>query len=131
MRRSHLSHCLDAGELALVWRGGWVMGLISQSKGHVYFLAADNGLTKIGCTTNLDRRIRQLKAGLPMKARLVYVFESNNITGWENYFHDRYYKKRKHGEWFELSAYDLDELAEWVYNVCEPTEDKIPDYDLV
>ena len=73
----------------------------SQPKptGHVYFLRANNTV-KIGFSTNLSERLRNIRTGCPEKVRLVKVVAGTMKT--ERMYHDRYAEYRLDGEWFDL-----------------------------
>lgn len=67
--------------------------------GHVYFLRAGNTV-KIGFSTNLSERLRNIRTGCPEKVRLVKVVAGTMKT--ERMYHDRYAEYRLDGEWFDL-----------------------------
>ena len=91
------------------------MGIIQDIPGWVYFLAADNGLTKIGCTSNINQRMRQLTNLLPLKTNLVLTLETENCTEWEKFFHDLFETRREDGEWFRLNQEDIDMTRKWIW----------------
>jgi len=76
--------------------------------GYVYLLRADNGLYKIGKTTCLDRRITELSIKLPYELELIHAVESDNIDVLEQLLHEQFADKRVRGEWFALSARDVE-----------------------
>lgn len=83
----------------------------SRTAGHVYFLKCGE-YTKIGKTTNLDKRIEGLSTIIPEEVKLLHVIKSNDYSKCEKYFHDKYKNKRKKGEWFILSVSDIKEIKQ-------------------
>lgn len=74
---------------------------------YVYFLTADNGLTKIGKTTRLDERIHHFTTKLPYELTETLVLETNNCTVLETELHNKFVNKRIRGEWFNLTREDI------------------------
>lgn len=75
--------------------------------GYVYFLKAENGLTKIGCTNDVEKRMRAISTMSPERLQLIGVIKTNHKYKLESKLHDKYDNKRKHGEWFSLSDSEL------------------------
>ena len=88
------------------------MGMIQGSPGYVYFIASENGLTKIGCASDVDRRINQLRVNSPSKLVLALSFNVEDAPALEKIFHNYFCDSKKHGEWYELSPYDLIDLVD-------------------
>lgn len=61
---------------------------------------------KIGKTTELGKRISQLKIQLPFEVELFKVINTNDCTKLETFFHKAYSNLRVNGEWFTLSPHD-------------------------
>ncbi len=74
--------------------------------GAVYLLHSGRRY-KIGCSRAPEQRVRDLQQGLPEKATLIHVIETDDPHGIEAYWHRRFAEKRWRGEWFKLSAEDL------------------------
>ncbi|MGL6198686.1 MAG: GIY-YIG nuclease family protein [Lachnospiraceae bacterium] len=102
----------------------------------VYFIKAENGLVKIGCTANLEQRIRALSSMSPCKLELIHAIRSDEHYKLERKFHEEFESKRIHGEWFDLSAvelmavkdrYSLDlSVSEEVYKLVNDAANNLP-----
>lgn len=68
--------------------------------GYVYFIE-NNGLVKIGCTKDIDRRLREFKTTMPFM-RVLSVERVCNMYRIEKYYHKLFAHKRVAGEWFKL-----------------------------
>lgn len=77
-----------------------------QELGFVYLLKAGR-FYKIGKTNAVGRRERELAIQLPQKAHTVHVIKTDDPTGIEAYWHNRFESKRANGEWFDLEAADV------------------------
>ena len=74
--------------------------------GFVYLLQVGRHY-KIGKTNSVGRRERELAIQLPERARLVHQIATDDPTGIERYWHDRFGDRRGNGEWFVLDAADV------------------------
>ena len=74
--------------------------------GFVYLLRSGR-YYKIGKTNAVGRRERELAIQLPEKTSKIHSIKTDDPGGIEAYWHKRFESKRKHGEWFELSASDV------------------------
>jgi hypothetical protein len=74
--------------------------------GYVYLFKMGK-YCKIGATTDLLRRGREIKTLLPEKCEVVHSFRTDDPSGIEAYWHRRFENKRREGEWFELTAKDV------------------------
>jgi len=88
---------------------------IHSKKGYIYVLRADNGMCKIGQTTQLNDRIKQLGIQLPYELELVHVIGTDHVINAEQLLHNRYAEKRQRGEWFALSDADLEDIKTLKY----------------
>ena len=101
---------------------GGVAGLIGYSKKektlpisklkikaieYVYFLTADNGLTKIGRTSSLSSRMHHFTTKLPYKLTESLILETEDSPKLEAELHSHFANKRVRGEWFTLNDEDI------------------------
>ncbi len=75
-------------------------------RGYVY-LAKHGRDFKIGRSTDVARRRRELALLLPQELEHVHVIETDDPEGIEQYWHRRFADRRVRGEWFRLSAEDI------------------------
>lgn len=80
--------------------------LPDQSDGWVYLLGSGTHF-KIGRSDNIERRVKEITVSLPEKAELVHSVRTDDTSGIENYWHNRFSDKRANGEWFKLSVQDV------------------------
>lgn len=80
-------------------------------KQFVYFIQAENGLTKIGKSVEPDKRIQSLKTASPLKLEIIRVIETADMHTLEQYYHKKFAEKRVKREWFDLSEEDLVNLT--------------------
>jgi len=78
----------------------------SIEDGCVYLIKSGR-FHKIGRANSAGRREYELAIQLPEKAKTIHVIRTDDPSGIEAYWHNRFAKKRKNGEWFELSAADI------------------------
>lgn len=78
----------------------------SPYRGFIYFVRGGNGLVKIGRTSNLERRIRQIEKQCG-RVEVLHTIKTNSDRDHEKMFHFMFRDKRVSGEWFELNASDL------------------------
>jgi len=84
-------------------------------EGYVYILGTRGIYYKIGRSSKLDRRIKQLKIQLPFPVKVLYAVKVRDCAYTEAKLHDLYFERRLNGEWFELDA----ESVEWVKYLSE------------
>ena len=83
--------------------------------GIVYFLYGD-GLTKIGRSSHdaFKKRMSRLQNNSPSALTLMFWFWTDESKEIEGEYHDMFWRERKHGEWFDLSKDDVDNiLVDW------------------
>ena len=76
-------------------------------EGHIYLIKADNGLVKIGKTTDLEMRLDHFTAKLPYEVKLLHSIHTNDHTKLERNLHELFEHKRKRGEWFDLNEKEI------------------------
>lgn len=78
----------------------------STKKGHVYLLK-HNKEYKIGKSFDVTKRYKQIKVQMPYEGEEIHVIETDDPSGIEAYWHNRFKDKRLNGEWFKLSVEDV------------------------
>ena len=73
----------------------------------VYLVKADNGLVKIGMTSDINERLRSLRTNSPCELKLVGFIKTFENSYLEHKLHQEYENKRSHGEWFCLTDDDI------------------------
>jgi hypothetical protein len=63
---------------------------------------------KIGRTNAFEQRMRTLQFQLPEKLVFIHHIKTEDPAGIEKYWHRRFADQRKNGEWFELSAENVE-----------------------
>lgn len=74
--------------------------------GFVYLIRSGK-FYKIGRSNAAGRREREIALQLPDKSSTIHTIRTDDPTGIEAYWHQRFESKRKNGEWFELNALDI------------------------
>jgi len=77
--------------------------------GFVYLMKSGKYF-KIGRSKCAERREFELKILLPEKLELIHKIKTDDPVGIEKYWHDRFKDKRKGGEWFDLSASNINDF---------------------
>ena len=88
---------------------------VSEGKvGYVYLIQHGNRREyKIGMTYNPIRREGEIRLQLPEKVIPIHTITTDDPSGVERYWHKRFAKKRKEGEWFQLSPSDIKAFKKW------------------
>jgi hypothetical protein len=80
--------------------------------GFVY-LAKSGRFYKIGKTNAAGRREYELGLQLPEKPVQIHLIKTDDPSGIEAYWHNRFRHKRKNGEWFDLNTSDISVFKKW------------------
>jgi hypothetical protein len=83
---------------------------IKNEHGHVYLIHSENGLHKIGKARVVSKRLESFNTAYPDKLTLIHSFESYGYSDAEAVLHFRYNEKNVHGEWFQLTQEDIDDI---------------------
>ncbi len=75
----------------------------SRQDGYVYLLKSGKHY-KIGKSDDIEKRIKSIVVSLPEKAELVHTIRTDDPSGIERYWHQRFAEDRANGEWFALST---------------------------
>lgn len=70
--------------------------------------------TKIGYTTDIEKRIKSLQTASPTGINLIYLVESDYAFKMEQALHKRYSSKNSNLEWFKLSDNDIKTIINWI-----------------
>ncbi|MCP3875386.1 MAG: GIY-YIG nuclease family protein [Desulfobacteraceae bacterium] len=86
----------------------------NQRIGYVYLIRHGNRKEyKIGKTYNPIKREGEIRLEPPEKVKPIHTIATDEPSGVERYWHNRFSDKRKEGEWFELSADDVRAFKKW------------------
>jgi len=74
----------------------------------VVYLLQCGPFYKIGASTQVDNRVKQLATLPPFDIELLHTIQTDDMYKLESELHERYADKRKNGEWFELEPDDVE-----------------------
>jgi len=79
---------------------------VSSEDGYVYLLSFGEEY-KIGSSSNVERRFREIKTQMPYEGKIIHTITTGDPAGIEAYWHQYFRAKRLKGEWFKLSASEI------------------------
>ncbi len=90
------------------------INLTFDNVGYVYIVRHGNrNEYKIGRTNKPIRREGEIRLELPEKVQPIHYIETDDPAGVEHYWHSRFARKRKEGEWFSLTMDDVRAFKRW------------------
>lgn len=85
-----------------------------ERKGWIYVVQGSENLYKIGLTVREpNKRLAEFTPKLPFETKLILTIKSNNVVALERNLHLHFANQRVNGEWFELSAQDIEWLRRY------------------
>ena len=81
--------------------------LRNDYSGYVYIITSEIGLTKIGKTEDVKKRLSQIDGASPCKVDLYHCQFVKNSKEVESILHKRFRDKRVKGEWFNLDNEEI------------------------
>lgn len=86
--------------------------------GLVYVIrAGETNLYKIGRTTNIDRRLRQLQNMNSQTLSVVKLIHCHDACATESFLHSKFKSYRCQGEWFKLSPSAIDFINNFTWKI--------------
>jgi hypothetical protein len=86
----------------------------ARGLGYVYLIKHGNRAEyKIGRTLNPIRREGEIRLELPERLQPVHFIKTDDPSGVEAYWHQRFADRRKQGEWFALALDDVRAFKRW------------------
>jgi hypothetical protein len=74
--------------------------------GYVYMIKSGRHY-KIGYTNDFHRRGKEIAIELPERAATIHIISTDDPSGIEAYWHNRFKSRRGNGEWFVLTPADI------------------------
>lgn len=91
-------------------------------EGYIYIGQDQNGLFKIGMTNDYSKRLKQIQNMNP-NFGFFCVIPVDDPRGTEKILHSRFASKRMVGEWFQLSADDIQAIIYEYRGIDVPIEE--------
>jgi hypothetical protein len=85
---------------------------VSDPVGEVYLFKSGR-YYKIGKTKDTVRRGSEIRIQLPENVNLIHSIKTDDPSGIESYWHNRFESKRMNGEWFNLNPSDVNAFKRW------------------
>ncbi len=101
------SHLVEMLENAKIEEKEHTNDAIGDSQTGYVYLMKSGKYYKIGRTNSIDRRRYEIGLQLPETIKPIHSIETDDPSGIEAYWHNRFRDKCKKGEWFDLSAKDI------------------------
>lgn len=79
-----------------------------QRCGYVYVIKADTGEYKIGRSKSVPDRMKLFAVKLPFAFEIIHFFPCLDMYDCESFMHHIFKSQRKRGEWFTLTAEDVE-----------------------
>lgn len=80
----------------------------NKKNGFVYICRSDIGLHKIGCSTNPQKRVKDLGLGSSIRHTIIHTIKTNDMFKLEKLLHHKFESKKEHSEWFCLNDKDIE-----------------------
>lgn len=84
-------------------------------RNYVYFIRVPSGITKIGCTTNLENRIKGIQGMCSEPLTLLGTIETPEQYKVEESLHEYFTDKQVHGEWYDVSTSDIEQATKQLH----------------
>lgn len=79
---------------------------MSTADGYVYLLKSGDHY-KIGRSDDIERRVKEVRTQMPESLVLTHTIRTDDPSGIERYWHERFQNQRANGEWFKLSRAEV------------------------
>ena len=79
---------------------------VAVQDGYVYMIKSGHQY-KIGYTNDFHRRGKEIVIELPERATTIHAISTDDPSGIEAYWHNRFKSRRGNGEWFTLMPVDI------------------------
>lgn len=94
---------------------------LAERAGFTYIFSASNGLYKIGCTQDPDRRRVEICSRYGVDGKYVRALYSPNMWAIEKLLHEFFADNRVTGEWFRFSPNEIN----WILSTRPPENSQI------
>jgi len=94
----------------------YLLSKVRIKRGYVYFIKSEFGY-KIGCTSNIEKRLKIFEVKLPFRINLESFIECKDHNKLESMLHGLLSHKRIDGEWFDLCDSDFIDIDKVVNNI--------------